>query len=179
MTTAILIAISAMWIPVALFLLGKGEAKSTGAICAMVGAVTVAGAFINSAVFGDHLLAGLLFVHGLFYATLAYCLLTGVEDMRSVGNIALNTAIVSTIYMFLFLFGGLEVEVAGVQKVLIAQSNYLAFCCAIYAYLTYIVWLNAYGKVPAKVLAISLVIGVVLSLWVPAFWLLRVNAFPF
>lgn len=176
MTTAILIAISAMWTPVGIFLLGKGEAKSTGAICAFVGATTVVGAFVQAAVFADPFVAGLLFVHGLFYSTLAYCLLNGIDDLRSVGNISLNTAIVSTIYMFIFFSGGPVLEGG---KQLVVKSNYLAFACAIYAYLTYIVFLNAYGMFSSKVLAVSLWVGVVLSLWVPAFYLMTGGALPF
>jgi predicted neutral ceramidase superfamily lipid hydrolase len=176
MTTAILVAISAMWTPVGIFLLGKGEARSTGAICAFVGATTVVGAFVQGAVFGDAWIAGLLFVHGLFYSTLAYCLLNGIEDLRSVGNISLNTAIVSVIYMILFLTGGPVLEGG---KQLVVQSYYLAFASAIYAYLTFIVFLNAYGKFPSYILAVSLWFGVVLSLWVPAFYLMTGGALPF
>jgi hypothetical protein len=176
MVTAILIAISAMWIPVAIFLLGKGEAKSTGYICAVVGAVTILGAFIQGAVFSDAFVGGLLFVHGLFYTTLAFCLLKGLDDLRSVGNIALNTAMVSTIYMILFFTGGPVLEGG---KVLVIKSNYLSFACLQYAYLTYIVFLNAYGKFPTAILAWSLIVCTVLSLWVPAFYLMTAGALPF
>jgi hypothetical protein len=36
MTTAILVMIAVMWLPVALLNLGKGEAKGTGAVCGIV-----------------------------------------------------------------------------------------------------------------------------------------------
>lgn len=176
MVTALLIAISAMWTPVGILLfLGKGDPKGTGAICALVGAVTIVGSFIQGAVFNDAFVAGLLFVHGLFYSALAYHLLTGIEDMRAVGNIALNTAIVSTIYMIFFFTGGPVLEGG---KPLVVKSYYLSFACAWYAFLTFIVWLNAYGLFPAKVLGIALLIAVVLSLWVPAFYLMVAGALP-
>jgi hypothetical protein len=176
MTVAILIAISAMWTSVAIFFLGKGEPKSTGAICGFVGATTVVGAILQAAVFNDPFVAGLLFVHGLFYSAVAYALLTGLEDLRSVGNVSLNTAIVSVIYMVIFFTGGPVLEGG---KQLVVKSNYLAFACAGYAVLTFMVWLNAYGKFPAKVLAWSLLLWVVLGLWVPAFYLMVGGALPF
>jgi putative amide transporter protein len=168
MTLAILIAISAMWFSVAVLFLGKGEAKGTGFITAVVGAVTVVGSILQAAVFKDPLVAGLLFVHGIFYCAVAYALLAGLEDLRSVGNVSLNTCIVSLIYMLIFFFGGPEVS----GKLLVAPSAYWAFACLIYAILTFMVTLNAYGKFPAKALAVSLLVGVVFGLWVPAFYLM-------
>ncbi len=177
MTTAILLLISAMWTPVGIFLLiGKGDAKGTGFICAIVGLGTCLGAFVQAAVFKDPFVAGLLFVHGLFYSTLAYHLLAGIEDMTAVGNISLNTAIVSTIYMIIFYTGGPVMEGG---KQLVVKSNYLAFACLGYAVLTFMVWLNAYGKFPSKVLALSLLLWVVLGLWVPAFYLMVGGTLPF
>ncbi|MBM3298830.1 MAG: transporter [Deltaproteobacteria bacterium] len=175
MTLAVLVAISAMWFSVAVFFLGKGEAKGTGAITAFVGAVTVLGAILQAAVFKDPFVAGLLFVHGIFYCSVAYALLAGLEDLRSVGNVALNTCIVSVIYTLIFLVGGPEVG----GKVLVAQSSYLAFACLIYSILTLMVWLNAYGKFPTKALAVSLLVGIVLSLWIPAFYLMVAGRLPF
>ncbi|MDQ7782565.1 MAG: AmiS/UreI family transporter [Desulfomonilaceae bacterium] len=176
MTVAILIAISAMWTSVALFFLGKGEAKGTGAICGFVGATTVLGAFLQAAVFNDPFVAGLLFVHGLFYCAVGYALLAGLDDLRSVGNVSLNTAIVSVIYMIIFFTGGPVLEGG---KQLVVKSNYLAFACAGYAALTFMVWLNANGKFPAGLLAWSLLVWVVLGLWVPAFYLMVGGALPF
>ncbi|MBI5441454.1 MAG: transporter, partial [Deltaproteobacteria bacterium] len=43
MTLPLLIAISVMWLPVAILFLGKGEAKGTGAVTGFVGAVVVLG----------------------------------------------------------------------------------------------------------------------------------------
>jgi putative amide transporter protein len=175
MTLAVLIAISVMWLPVAILHLGKGEAKGTGAVCGLVGAVVVLGAILQVAVFKDPFTAGLLFVHGLLYCTISYALLAGLEDFRSVGNVSLTVALVSFIYMVLFFTGGPMVE----GKQLVAKSNYFGFACAGYAVLTLEVWLNAYGKFPGTALAYSLIAWVVFGLWVPAFWLLVAGTLPF
>ena len=86
MTVAILIAISAMWTSVAIFFLGKGEPKGTGAICAFVGATTIVGAIIQAAVFKDPFVAGLLFVHGIFYCSVALCLVDGAGGLEIRGE---------------------------------------------------------------------------------------------
>lgn len=176
MTLAVLIAISCMWTSVGILFLGKGEAKATGAICAFVGTVTVVGALLQAAVFKDPFVAGLLFVHGLFYCCVGYALLAGLEDLRGVGNVSLNTAVVSVIYTIIFLTGGPVLEGG---KQLVAKSNYWALACAGYAALTFMVWLNAYGKFPTKLLGISLIVWVVLGLWVPAFYLMVGGTLPF
>lgn len=176
MTTAVLVAISAMWVPVALLFLGKGEAKGTGAVTGLVGILTVVCAILQVAVFKDAFTAGLLFVHGLFYCTVSYALLAGLEDLRSVGNVALNTAVVSAIYMVLFLTGGPVVEGG---KPLVEKSLYLAVACAGYAVLTLEVWLNSLGKFPAAGLAWSLLVWVIVGLWTPAFWLMVTAKLPF
>jgi putative amide transporter protein len=172
----IVIAISVMWLPVALLFLGKGEARGTGFATGLTGLLTLIGAILEAAVFKGGVLAGLLFVHGLFYCTVSFALLTGLQDLRSLGNVALTTALVSVIYMFLFLTGGPILEGG---KQLIQQSNYLALACAGYAGLTFMVWLNAYGKFPAKALAWCLIIWVVVGLWVPGFWLMASGKLPF
>ena len=59
MTLAVLVAISIMWMPVAILFLGKGEPKGTGAATAFVGAVVVIGAILQAAVFKDPFIAGL------------------------------------------------------------------------------------------------------------------------
>src|SRR6266542_2192601 len=133
MTLPLLVAISVMWIPVAILFLGKGEAKGTGAVTGFVGVVVVFGAFLQAAVFKDPFTAGLLFVHGLLYCTVAYALLAGLQDLRSVGDVSLTVQ----------------------------------------------VWLNAYGKFPAKALAVSLIAWVFVGLWTPAFWLLAAGRLPF
>ncbi|MBW6508079.1 MAG: transporter [Desulfuromonadales bacterium] len=175
MTLAILVAISLMWISVAILFLGKGEAKGTGAITAFVGLVTVVGAFVQTALFQDGFTGGLLFAHGLLYCTVAYALMTGLEDLRSVGNVSLTVACISAIYMVLFFTGGIAAD----GSVLIGQSNYFALACAGYTVLTLEVWLNAYGKLKASTLAWSLIIWVPVGLWIPAFMLMSTGALPF
>lgn len=169
MTTAILVAIAVMWLPVALLFLGYGEAKGTGAVTGLVGIATVTSAILQTVVFKDPFTGGLLFAHGILYICVAYALLTGLEDMRSIGNVSLTVALISTIYAFIFFSG----------TPLIAKSNYLGMASTGYAILTYMVWLNAYGKFSAKALALSLISWVVVGLWVPAFWLMTKGALPF
>jgi len=176
MTTALLVAISVMWIPVAILFLGKGEAKGTGAVTGFVGAVVVVGAFIQAAVFKDNFTAGLLFAHGILYCTVSYALLSGLPDLRSVGNVSLTVAIVSIIYMILFATGG---PVLADGKQLVGKAPYLAFACAGYSVLTIEVWLNAYGKFPAAGLAWSLIIWAFVGLYAPAFWLMCAGCLPF
>jgi putative amide transporter protein len=176
MTLALLIAISAMWIPVGLLFLGKGEAKGTGAICGFVGATVVLGAFLQTALFKDPFTGGLLFAHGLLYCTVSYALLAGLEDLRSVGNISLVAAIVSAIYTVLFFTGGAP---GPDGKPLSPQSTYLAFACAGYTVLTVEVWLNAYGKLSASTLAYSLIIWAFPGLLIPSFMLLSSGKLPF
>jgi hypothetical protein len=62
---------------------------------------------------------------------------------------------------------------------LVAPSNFMVLACAGYAVLTFMVWLNAFGKFSAKILAGSLIVWVVVGLWVPAFWLLVAGKLPF
>ena len=176
MTLALLVAISVMWFPVAILFLGKGEPRGTGAITGFVGTVVVLGAVLQAAVFKDPFTAGLLLAHGLLYCTIAYALLSGLQDLRSVGNVSLTVALISLIYMVLFYTGGPVLEGG---KQLVAKSDYLAFACAGYVVLTVEVWLNAYGKFPAKGLAVSLVAWAFVGLLAPAFWLMTAGRLPF
>jgi hypothetical protein len=176
MTLAVLIAISVMWLPVAILFLGKGEAKGTGAATGFVGVVVVLGAILQAAVFKDPFTAGLLFVHGLLYCTVAYALLAGLDDLRSVGNVSLTVAIVSAIYMVIFFTGG---AIGPDGKQLVAPSNFFALACAGYTVLTLEVWLNAYGKFSATGLAWSLIVWAFVGLWLPAFSLLVTGKLPF
>jgi hypothetical protein len=169
MTTALLVAIAVMWLPVALLNLGKGEAKGTGAATGFVGAVVVLGAIIQAAVFKDAFTAGLLFAHGILYCCVSYALLVGLEDLRSVGNVSLTVALISCIYMILFYTGAAN----------IGKSNYLALACLGYAVLTFEVWLAFYGKLSGGVVAWSLIIWVPVGLWIPAFLLMAGKPLPF
>jgi hypothetical protein len=163
-----------MWIPVAILFLGKGEAKGTGAVTGVVGAVVVIGAMIQAAVFKDGFVAGLLFVHGILYCTVAYALLAGLTDLRSVGNVSLTVALVSAIYMVLFFTGGTTPD----GTVLVGKSNYFALACAGYVGLTLEVWLNAYGMLSAKLLAWSLIFWAFIGLYIPAFSLMAYGTLP-
>ncbi|MBL7225801.1 MAG: transporter [Desulfobacteraceae bacterium] len=177
MTLAVLIAISIMWVPLGIFLLGKGEGKTTGAICGMVGTVTVIGAILQAAVFKDGFVAGLLFAHGLLYCITSYALVTGVENgLKTVGNVSLTVGIVSLIYAALFFTGGPVLEGG---KRLLESSNYFGFACLGYLGLTMEVWLFGYGKCPAKLLAWSLILWAFIGLYVPAFWLFTTGKLPF
>lgn len=175
MTPAILVFIALMWFPIALLLLGHGEIKGTGWATLAVGLFVLIGATLQATLFHDGWTAGLLYVHGLFYVTVGWSFYTGQTDLRAMGNVSLTTAIVSTIYAIVWLLGGPNVDGAP----LVAQSYYLFIMAAVYAILTYEVFLNAYGKLSGKLLAWSLIIGVIISLWVPAFWLMVDGKFPF
>ena len=175
MTLALLVAISVMWIPVAILFLGMGEAKGTGAVTGFVGAVVVIGAMIQAAVFKDAFTAGLLFVHGILYCTVSYALLAGLTDLRSVGNVSLAVALVSAIYMVLSFPGSQGPDGA----VLVGKSNYFGLACAGYVGLTLEVWLNAYGKLSAKLLAWSLIGWAFVGLYIPAFSLMAYGTLPF
>lgn len=176
MTTALLVMIALMWLPVALLNLGKGEAKGTGVVTGIVGAVVVLGALIQAAVFKDAFTAGLLFAHGILYCCVSYALITGFEDLRSVGNVSLTVALISLIYMFLYYTGG-PMLANGTQ--LVGKSMYLALACLGYAILTFEVWLSFHGKLGAGIVAWSLIIWVPIGLWIPAFWLMTAGSLPF
>lgn len=176
MTTALLILISVMWLPVALLNMGKGEPKGTGAATGFVGLLVVVGALIQGSYYNDPLVAGLLFAHGVLYLSVSYALLAGLEDLRSVGNVSLTVCLISLIYALLF-FVGSPVLADGSQ--LIPKSNYLALACLGYTVLTLEVFMAFYGKLSGKIVALSLIIWVPIGLWIPAFWLLATGALPF
>lgn len=175
MTTTILVFIAIMWLPVALLNLGHGEAKGTGAVTGVVGILVVIGAILQAAMFKDAFTAGLLISHGILYCCISYALLTGLEDMRSIGNVSLTVAMISAIYMVLFYTGASDA--AG--TVLVGKSNYLALACLGYVVLTLEVWLAFYGKLSAKIVAYSLMAWMVVGLWVPTFSLMSKGTLPF
>jgi hypothetical protein len=176
MVEATLMAISLMWIPVGLLLLGKGEAKGTGALTMAVGILVLVSAIIQAAVFKDPFLAALLFAYGLFYFIVGYTLFAGLENSYTMANASFTLIPISIVYTILALTGGPILEGG---KQLIGKSNFLALACAGYTVLYIMVWLNGYGKFSAKALGVSLLIWTVVGLWIPAFWLLSKGALPF
>ena len=167
MVVPVLLGISLMWIPVGLLLLGKGEARGTGALTLMVGTLTIVGAVII-ATMGDPWVGGLLFVYGFFYNIVGYSLYAGLTDPRSVGNASFTVGLITIVYIIICL--------AGPEAL---RSNYLALGCAGYLVLYIMVWLNAYGKFSGKALGWSLLIWTFVGLWWPAFSLLATGALPF
>ena len=177
MTLAVLVAISVMWVPLAIFLLGKGEGKRTGVVCGMVGTLVIIGAMLQAAVFKDGFVAGLLFAHGLLYLTTSYALVSGVEDgLKTNANVSLTVAFISLIYAILFFTGGPVLEGG---KRLLESSNYFGFACLGYVVLTLEVWGFGYGKCSAGLLAWSLILWAFIGLWAPAFWLFTTGTLPF
>lgn len=176
MVEATLMAISLMWFPVAFLLLGKGEPKGTGFLVLMVGILVLVSAIIQAAVFKDPYIAALLFAYGLFYCIVGYTLFAGLENMQAAGNASFTLIPITIVYMILSITGGPVLESG---KQLVGKSDFLAVACAGYTVLYIMVWLNAYGKLSAKLLGVSLIIWTVVGLWVPSFWLLTYGKLPF
>ncbi|WP_022666384.1 AmiS/UreI family transporter [Desulfospira joergensenii] len=176
MVEPILMAISLMWFPVGLLLLGKGEPKGTGALVLMVGTLVLISAVIQAAVFKDPYLAALLFAYGLFYCIVGYSLFAGLPNMQAAGNASFTLIPITLVYMILALTGGPVLEGG---KQLVGKSDFLALACAGYAVLYIMVWLNAYEKLSSKTLGLSLLVWTVVGLWVPSFWLLTAGKLPF
>ena len=176
MVEATLMAISLMWVPVGLLLLGKGEAKGTGALTIAVGVLVLASAVIQAAVFKDPFIAALLFAYGLFYFIVGYTLFAGLENSYAMANASFTLIPISIVYTILSLTGGPVLEGG---KQLIGKSNFLALACAGYTVLYVMVWLNGYNKFSAKTLGASLLIWTVVGLWIPSFWILAKGALPF
>lgn len=176
MVEPILMAISLMWVPVGLLLLGKGEAKGTGALVLMVGILVLVSAVIQAAIFKDAWIGSLLFAYGLFYCIVGYSLFAGLENMQAAGNASLTLVPISIVYAIFSYTGGPVLE-NGTQ--MIGKSNFLALACAGYTVLYVMVWMNAYEKLSAKLLGASLLVWTVVGLWVPAFWLMSLGKLPF
>lgn len=176
MTTALLVLISIMWLPVGLFFLGYGEAKSTGFVSGVVGILVVIGAIIQTALFKDPFTGGLLFVFGVLYIQTSHALMTGVEDLRTVGNGALLVGIVCGIYAFFFATGG-GLKADGTH--IIGIAPFLAFMCVTFVIICFTVTGVTYGKVNAKVAAWMFLILTFTCLLLPAFSLMGYGTLPF
>jgi hypothetical protein len=178
MTLVLLIAISMMWFPFGCLHLGVGEGKTVGAITGFVGIVTVVGGMMHATpMFGsDAFTAALLVVFGLLYLQLSYCILAGIEDLRSFGLTCLMLAIICGIYGFLYATGG-GVKPDGTS--MIGKSNYLAFMMVDFVVLLLAVCGLTFGKIPGKVVGAILVILTFVGLLIPAFDLLAYGKLPF
>ncbi len=176
MTLALLLLICMMWVPVGLFFLGYGEAKSTGFVTGVVGTLVVLGAVLQAAVFADPFTAGLLFVFGVLYLQTAHALWTGLEDMRTVGNGAFVVACVCAMYAYLFITGG-GIKADG--STIIGISNYLGFMNITFVVICLTVTGVTYGKIGAKVAAWMFLVLSFTCLYVPAIGLLGFGALPF
>lgn len=175
MTLALLVIIALMWIPVGLLFLGKGEAKGTGAATALVGAITIIGGILQVAVFKDAWVGAVLIAFGILYAVVAYALLAGLDDLKSVGNVALAVGIICAIYAIVFFTTG----ALGADGKPAGPAPYFGFCFLAYTILCLAVFLNAHGKCGAALVAWLLIIESVLNLWVPAFSLMVKGTLPF
>jgi len=176
MTLALLLLICMMWVPVGLFFLGYGEAKSTGFVCAVVGGLVVIGAIIQTATFADPLTGGLLFVFGVLYLQTAHALMTGVTDLRTVGNGAIVVGIICATYAVLyFTGGGTKADGSSIVSVV----PYLGFMCVTFVVICFTVTAVTYGKINAKVAAWMFIVLSFTCLYVPAVGLLGYGTLPF
>lgn len=176
MTLPLLLLICMMWVPVGLFFLGRGEAKSTGFVSAIVGTVVVIGAILQASIFEDPFTAGLLFVFGVLYLQTAHALLVGLEDMRTVGNGALVVAIVCAMYAYLFFTGG-GVKADG--ETFIGISPYLGFMNVTFVVICLTVFGVTYGKLNAKIAAWMFLVLSFTCLFVPSIGLMGFGVLPF
>lgn len=168
MVEPVLLGISLMWIPVGLLLLGKGDARGTGALNLMVGTATIVGAIVIATIGGSPWLGALLLTYGLFYNANGYALYAGLKDLRFVGNASITVGLITIGYIILCLAGPAAL-----------RSNFLALACAGYLILYIMVALFAYGKMRGEVLGVSLIIWTFVGLFIPGFWLLATGALPF
>uniref|UniRef100_A0A831UE66 Uncharacterized protein n=1 Tax=Geobacter metallireducens TaxID=28232 RepID=A0A831UE66_GEOME len=176
MTLALLVLISIMWIPVGMFFLGYGEAKSTGFVSAVVGVLVVVGATLQAAVFNDPFTAGLLFVFGVLYMQTGHALLTGVTDLRTVGNGALIVGIVCAVYAYLYATGGGHKPDG---TTVIGVAPFLAFMNVTFVVICLTVTGVTYGKISGKVAAGMFIVLTFTCLLTPAFSLMGYGRLPF
>ena len=169
MTTALLIAIGVMFIPVAMLNFGKGEPKTTGGMVLVAGTITLVGAVLTAVVYKDNMGAALFFAFGILYLAIAHALLAGIEDWRSVGQCSFVVAFICLIYFVLYTVGTEQ----------IAPNYYVAFMNAAFCFLTVQVGFMGYGKVSGKAVGLTLVWVTLLCLFVPALDLMAYGKLPF
>ena len=176
MTLALLLLICMMWVPVGMFFLGHGEAKSTAFVSAVVGFLVCVGAILQAAMFKDPFTAGLLFVFGVLYLQTAHALWAGLEDLRTVGNGAFVVAVVCAVYAYLYLTGGgLKADGSSIIQVV----PYLGFMNITFVVICLTVVGVTYGKVNAKLAAWMFLILSFTCLYVPAIGLMGYGKLPF
>ncbi|MEJ2202054.1 MAG: AmiS/UreI family transporter, partial [Desulfuromonadaceae bacterium] len=172
---ALLLLICMMWVPVGMFFLGYGEAKSTAFVSGVVGTVVIIGAILQITNFNDAFTAGLLFVFGALYLQTAHALWSGIEDLRTVGNGALVVAIICATYAYLYMTGASDPN----GKVLVPQVAYLGFMNITFVVICLTVTGVTYGKLSAKLAAWMFLILSFTCLYVPAIDLLAYGKLPF
>jgi len=178
MTLVLLATIAMLWFPIGLFYLGQGDARTCGAIAGFVGVTTVIGGLMHATpMFGaDAFTATLLIPFGIVYLTISYCILAGVEDLRSLGNLSIMMLIILAIAAYLFFTGG-AVKPDGTTT--IGKSLYLTFMMVTFVILTAVVWAVTYGKCSPKVLGWLLIILSFTGLIIPTYSLLGYGKLPF
>jgi putative amide transporter protein len=178
MTLVLLATISMLWFTIGLFYLGQGEPKTCGFIAGVVGVTVIIGGLMHaSPMFGsDSFTATLLIPFGVVYCTISYCMLAGVTDLRSLGNLAIMMLIILAIAGYFFLTGG---GVKADNSPMIGKSLYLAFMMGTFVVLTAVVWGVTYGKLSAKLLGIVLLILTFTGLIIPTYSLLGYGKLPF
>jgi len=178
MTLVLLVTISMLWFPIGLFYLGQGDARTCGAIAGFVGTITCIGGILQATpMFGsDGFTATLLIPFGIVYLTISFCILGGVEDLRSLGNLSLMMCIILAIAGWFFITGG-GVKANGTSY--IGKSGYLAFMMICFVVLTLVVWAVTYGKTSPKVLGWLLIILTFVGLIIPAYDLMGYGKLPF
>ncbi len=178
MTLVLFVTISMLWFPIGLFYLGQGEAKTCGAIAGIVGVITVVGGIIHATpLFGsDAFTATLLIPFGVIYLTIAYTILAGIEDLRTLGNLSLMMGIILAIAAYFFFTGG-GVKPDGTSFV--GKSLYLGCMMIAFVVLTLAIWAVTYGKLSPKVLGSLLIILSFVGLIIPAYDLLGFGKLPF
>jgi hypothetical protein len=178
MTLVLLATIAMLWFPIGLFYLGQGDARTCGAIAGFVGVITCIGGLMHATpMFGsDAFTATLLIPFGVVYLTISYCILAGVEDLRSLGNLSLMMCIILAIAAYFFFTGG-GIKPDGTT--FIGISMYLGAMMVAFVVLTLVVWAVTYGKMSPKVLGWLLIILSFLGLLVPTYDLLGYGKLPF